>query len=326
MEWTLHHQWPDMATTDEPGLAVTSFKPELQFSAPTLRIQGNAPSLLRLPRIAPACPALTPNLTRLAATHKPRPTDKHKRHDCLRGCAKCCTLRSTYKSITLEQNGTLEEQALVKEQALGLQSQLFGFQSQTSTHQQEGRSMLRAIAIRTASLGGNDLQAPRITGTAVLQHDERHLRRKTIKLTDGTKILVDLPEPVVLAAGDHLMLDDGTAVAVAAADEPLYEITARDHVHLAQLAWHIGNRHLPAAIETDRILILRDHVIKAMLIGLGAAVHDITAPFNPVRGAYAGHEPEHRHSHEHADEHGHAHDHDHDHHHGHGHSHHHHHD
>lgn len=186
--------------------------------------------------------------------------------------------------------------------------------------------MLRAIAIRTTSQGEADLQAPRISGTAVLQHDERHLRRKAIKLTDGTKILVDFPEPVVLASGDQLVLDDGTVVTIAAADEPLYEITARDHAHLAQLAWHIGNRHLPAAIETDKILILRDHVIKAMLAGLGATVKEITEPFNPVRGAYAGHEPGHHHNHEHTHEHTHDHHHDHDNSHHHDHSHHHHHD
>ncbi len=59
-------------------------------------------------------------------------------------------------------------------------------------------------------------------------------------------------------------------------------------MHLAELAWHIGNRHLAAAIEADRILILRDHVIKAMLEGLGATVTDIVEPFTPVRGAYSG--------------------------------------
>jgi urease accessory protein len=74
----------------------------------------------------------------------------------------------------------------------------------------------------------------------------------------------------------------------ATACEPLYEIFGRDAVHLMELAWHIGNRHLAAAIEPTRILILRDHVIKAMLDGLGARVEEIVDQFNPVRGAYSG--------------------------------------
>lgn len=177
-----------------------------------------------------------------------------------------------------------------------------------------GFSMLKAIAVRRAT----DVSAPHepVLGHAILEHDARHLRRRMIEAADGRKILVDLPETVVLSAGDALAIEGGGVVEIAAADEPLYAVRARDSLHLAELAWHIGNRHLAAAIATDRILILRDHVIKAMLEGLGAEVEDIVAPFEPVRGAYSGHS----HAHDHGHDHGHSHDHGH-HHHDHGHSH-----
>jgi len=139
--------------------------------------------------------------------------------------------------------------------------------------------------------------------SVLLQHDERHLRRKVVALPDGGNVLVDFPEAVLLRAGDELVLEDGSVVAVAAAVEDLCEVTARDAVHLAELAWHIGNRHLAAEISADRILIQRDHVIKAMLAGLGAGVRDVSEPFNPVRGAYAGptgdHHDHHQHGHSH---------------------------
>jgi urease accessory protein len=187
--------------------------------------------------------------------------------------------------------------------------------------------MLRAIAVRRASeIAAEDEAQP--LGRAVLPHDERHLRRRAIELVDGRKVLVDLPEPVVLEAGDRLVVEGGGEIGIAAAYEPLYEIFGQDPVHLMELGWHIGNRHLAAAIEPTRILILRDHVIKAMLEGLGARVKDIVAQFNPVRGAYSGH-GEHSHGHDHGNhshdghaEHGHSHDgHDHDHDHGHHHDH-----
>jgi len=176
--------------------------------------------------------------------------------------------------------------------------------------------MLKAIAVRRAV----DAAAPDepVLGRAVLEHDARHLRRRMIETMDGDKVLVDLPETVVLSAGDALAIEGGGLVEIAAADEPLYAIKARDPLHLAELAWHIGNRHLAAAIAADRILILRDHVIKAMLQGLGAEVEDIVAPFDPVRGAYSGHG--HSHAHDHGHDHAHSHDHG-DHHHDHGHSH-----
>jgi urease accessory protein len=113
---------------------------------------------------------------------------------------------------------------------------------------------------------------------------------------------------------------------VVAAPEPLLEIRGVDPQHLVRLAWHLGNRHLPTQIMPKGLRIRRDHVIEAMVKGLGARVIEIEAPFDPEGGAYAGgghsHAPESV-SHDHA-AHGHGH-HDehceHDHHHGHSHAH-----
>lgn len=142
--------------------------------------------------------------------------------------------------------------------------------------------MLRATAV-TSEPG------PMPFDIVVLAHDERHLRRKLLTLQHGDQLLVDLPEPVMLAHGDRLVLDDGRHAEVIAAEEALLEVRAANAEALTALAWHIGNRHLPAQIEADRILIERDHVIEAMLLGLGASVREVSEPFQPVRGAYHGH-------------------------------------
>jgi urease accessory protein len=142
----------------------------------------------------------------------------------------------------------------------------------------------RAGAVVRADARGGEAPTGRIT----LAHDERHLRRKVLTLEGGGKLLVDLAEPMALDSGDLLALDDGGFVEIGAADEDVYDIRPHDAVHLAELAWHIGNRHLAAEITADRIVIQRDHVIKAMLEGLGATVTEIVAPFSPVRGAYSG--------------------------------------
>ena len=166
----------------------------------------------------------------------------------------------------------------------------------------------RAVSVLRAGEAGT--AAP--YGRAVLAHDERHLRRRAIELADGGKVLVDLAEPVALNDGDRLVLEDGRHVEIIAAQEEVYDIRARDGVHLTELAWHIGNRHLAAGIEANRIIILRDHVIKAMLEGLGATVTEVSEPFKPVRGAYSGghdHGLQHAeaHAHSHAEGHSHAH-------------------
>jgi urease accessory protein len=175
--------------------------------------------------------------------------------------------------------------------------------------------------------------------TVVLDFDDRHRRRMAMTGTRGLEFLLDLENAVALRGGDALVLDDGRLVEVVAAPEPLAEIRGADPQHLVRLAWHLGNRHLPTQIMPKGLRIRRDHVIEAMVKGLGARIIEIEAPFDPEGGAYVGgshaHVPEsdphaaHDHSsHDHGDpRHHHDEDHrhdehcDHDHHHGHSHAH-----
>lgn len=123
--------------------------------------------------------------------------------------------------------------------------------------------------------------------TVVLDLDDRHRRRMAMTGTRGLEFLLDLENAVALRGGDALVLDDGRLVEVIAAPEPLIEIRGSDPHHLARLAWHLGNRHLPTQIMPKGLRIRRDHVIEAMVRGLGARVVEIEAPFDPEGGAYA---------------------------------------
>jgi len=136
------------------------------------------------------------------------------------------------------------------------------------------------------------------TDAVILGYDDRHRRRLAMKGERGVEFLLDLPNATALRNRDGLVLDDGRIVEVRAKAEPLMVITARDAHHLVRLAWHLGNRHVPAAIEPSRILIRPDHVLAEMLVGLGAEVSAVEAPFDPEGGAYA-HES-HGHKHDHA--------------------------
>jgi urease accessory protein len=155
--------------------------------------------------------------------------------------------------------------------------------------------------------------------TVVLDFDDRHRRRMAMTGTRGLEFLLDLENAVALRGGDALVLEDGRLIEVVAAPEPLVEIRGADPLHLVRVAWHLGNRHLPTQIMAKGLRIRRDHVIEAMVTGLGARIIEIEAPFDPEGGAYAA-------PHAHAEDH-HAHDHgshDHGHHHDHGHDQHHH--
>jgi urease accessory protein len=178
--------------------------------------------------------------------------------------------------------------------------------------------------IRATKVLGQHRWKEAAADTVVLDFDDRHRRRMAMTGTRGLAFLLDLETAVALRGGDALVLEDGRLIEVVAAPEPLVEIKGADPHHLIRVAWHLGNRHLPTQIMPKGLRIRRDHVIEAMVQGLGARIVEIEAPFDPEGGAYAGtthahaHEPhghtghDHAHAHDHHHDHG---DHHHDHHH-----------
>ena len=128
-----------------------------------------------------------------------------------------------------------------------------------------------------------------------MTYDERFLRRKVVQTAHGQDLLVDLESTTSLNDRDAFELSDGRLIEVIAAEENLLAITGDD---LVRLAWHVGNRHTPCQIETERLLIQRDAVIGHMLEHLGATVTEVCEPFNPEGGAY-GHGRTHSHEHVH---------------------------
>lgn len=116
-----------------------------------------------------------------------------------------------------------------------------------------------------------------------LSYDERFLRRKRLVTAHDLDFLVNLPETTSLQDRDLLELDDGRLIEVIAAEEPVVVVTGPEPL---RYAWHIGNRHTPCQIESDRLLIRQDHVIEAMLAQLGATISRAIEPFTPEGGAY----------------------------------------
>ena len=156
--------------------------------------------------------------------------------------------------------------------------------------------MQRASVVRRAG----DWNAAQAIDRVTLDADARQRRRAVLTGETGTTFLLDLAQPTMLHDGDGLVLEDGWIVRVAGLPEPLLEIEAASPTALARLAWHLGNRHADVQLVEDRLRIRRDHVLAAMLTGLGARVTEIEAPFEPEQGAYGGHAPhDHAHDHDH---------------------------
>lgn len=142
--------------------------------------------------------------------------------------------------------------------------------------------------------------------SVTLDYDARHRRRIRLELDDGGgEALLDLERAVALVADDGLQLESGEWVAVRAAAEPVLEVTTPDPLLRLRLAWHLGNRHVPTELDEKGLRIRPDHVLRDLLVRLGARVDEAVAPFQPERGAY--HEPGHANPHAHTSTHAHPH-------------------
>ena len=164
--------------------------------------------------------------------------------------------------------------------------------------------MMRAIRV----LAAGDRGDRPLADTVILDYAQRSSAQKiSVTGVKGGVFEIDLHEPARLRTDDLLLLDDGGLVEVVAAPESLIEARAMDVAALSRLAWHLGDRHVPAQILPNRIRARRDAAVEDLLKALGAKTALLEAPFEPEGGAYASSHGHAHHDHGH-DHHGHHHD------------------
>lgn len=122
----------------------------------------------------------------------------------------------------------------------------------------------------------------------VLPYDLRQKARQRVRLRSGREAGLFLPRGTTLKNGDGLCTDSGMLLKVVAAEETVSVAKVRDHLQLAKIAYHLGNRHVAVQVLEDRLIYLHDHVLDEMVNGLGAKVSVKRQPFEPEEGAYHG--------------------------------------
>lgn len=125
-------------------------------------------------------------------------------------------------------------------------------------------------------------------GELVLPYDLRIRSRLRTRLATGEEAVLKTERGAVLRGGEYLRAEDGRVVRVVAAAEKVMHITCADQFELTRAAYHLGNRHVPVEIGDGYLRIAADHVLRDMLLGLGARVEELEAPFEPESGAYGG--------------------------------------
>lgn len=155
--------------------------------------------------------------------------------------------------------------------------------------------MRKVVAFAEAAVAPAKAQSSEL----VLPFDTRKKSRFKAQASSGEALAVMLPRGRILRGGDCLVDEDGGFVGVVAAPEAVSRAASTDPRLLARAAYHLGNRHVPLQIGAGWLCYQHDHVLDAMVRGLGLAVSAEQAPFEPEAGAYSASDSGARHDHSH---------------------------
>jgi urease accessory protein len=122
--------------------------------------------------------------------------------------------------------------------------------------------------------------------TLILPYNLRQKARQRVTLSSGREVGLILPRGTTLKHGDIMAADDGTWFKVIAAEEEVSIAEVDDHLKLAKIAYHLGNRHVAVQVLEDRLIYLHDHVLDDMVRRIGATVTVCRQSFEPEEGAY----------------------------------------
>ena len=121
----------------------------------------------------------------------------------------------------------------------------------------------------------------------VLAWEQRRWMRGRFTTARGRKIGVALPTGTTLAPDAILWVAPDWYLRVEAATEPLLEILPSDYDEAVKIAFEVGNRHFPLAMQESKILVPDDTAMVRLMDRLGAPWEKRQAVFNPIGNTQA---------------------------------------
>jgi len=121
----------------------------------------------------------------------------------------------------------------------------------------------------------------------VLTWEQRRWMRGRFTTAQGRKIGIALPTGTMLAPGSILYVGADWYLKIEAAIEPVLEIIPSDYNEAVKIAFEVGNRHFPLALEESNILVPDDKVMVRLMERLGAPWKRRQAIFDPIGNTQA---------------------------------------
>ncbi len=131
--------------------------------------------------------------------------------------------------------------------------------------------------------------AGREPDSVVVTWEQRRWTRGRLTTTRGRELGIALGTGAVLQPGSILCVEQDWYAVVEAAEEPTLAITPSSSNEALRVAYEVGNRHFPLAIEGGDLLVPDDPAMLQLLERLGVSWERRKAVFAPL-GNGRGHE------------------------------------
>lgn len=132
------------------------------------------------------------------------------------------------------------------------------------------------LHVTAKSLEGKDRDTLRLTWHG------RRWTRKRVRTSAGREVALALPTGSVLRPGDIVLVDSDWYLAIEASPEAVLAVSPRSPSEAIRIAFEVGNRHFPLAIDGDLLLVPDDTAMAQLLGRLGANWQRRQAVFDPL--------------------------------------------
>jgi urease accessory protein len=116
----------------------------------------------------------------------------------------------------------------------------------------------------------------------VLAWEQRRWMRGRFTTANGRKIGIALPTGTTVPPDAILWVANDWYLKVEAATEAVLEIIPADYAEAVKIAFEVGNRHFPLALEENKILVPDDKAMVRLMDRLGAPWQRRQVIFNPI--------------------------------------------
>jgi urease accessory protein len=131
------------------------------------------------------------------------------------------------------------------------------------------------------SLAAEDIRGKE-EDTLALPWEQRRWIRGKFTTTKGREVALALPTGTPLVPGTIILVEKDWYLRIEAVPEPLIAVTPENSQDAIRLAFEIGNRHFPLALEGSTLLVPDDPAMAQLFDRLGASWSRRQAVFSPL--------------------------------------------